>query len=122
MQSSTIGPKLLSMIGPITGMEHVGLGTDGGGRLPALISGYKDVRDLVKLIGAMQRLGSHMKRLQLIWEVIFLGFFDNVSVKLMEVVNSIQIKAAGLNLNFRFCCKTYWVENALPKRASKHSR
>jgi len=57
MQSSTIGPKLLSMIGPITGMEHVGLGTDGGGRLPALISGYKDVRDLVKLIGAMQEIG-----------------------------------------------------------------
>jgi microsomal dipeptidase-like Zn-dependent dipeptidase len=39
------------------GMEHVGLGTDGGGNLPALIEGYRDVRDLVKLKTAMQEVG-----------------------------------------------------------------
>ena len=39
------------------GMNHVGLGTDGGGHLPALIEGYRDVRDLVKLKIAMQEIG-----------------------------------------------------------------
>jgi microsomal dipeptidase-like Zn-dependent dipeptidase len=39
------------------GMEHVGLGTDGGGNLPRLIEGYRDVRDLVKLEVAMQEIG-----------------------------------------------------------------
>jgi membrane dipeptidase len=39
------------------GMEHVGLGTDGGGNLPDLISGYRDVRDLGKLAMAMQDVG-----------------------------------------------------------------
>jgi len=39
------------------GMEHVGLGTDGGGNLPGLIEGYRDVRDLVKLKVAMQEIG-----------------------------------------------------------------
>lgn len=39
------------------GMEHVGLGTDGGGHLPALIEGYRDVRDLAKLKVAMQEVG-----------------------------------------------------------------
>jgi len=39
------------------GMNHVGLGTDGGGHLPALIEGYRDVRDLVKLRVAMQEVG-----------------------------------------------------------------
>jgi membrane dipeptidase len=39
------------------GMEHVGLGTDGGGGLPSLIEGYKDVRDLTKLAAAMQEAG-----------------------------------------------------------------
>jgi microsomal dipeptidase-like Zn-dependent dipeptidase len=39
------------------GMEHVGLGTDGGGNLPALIEGYRDVRDLAKLEVAMQEVG-----------------------------------------------------------------
>jgi microsomal dipeptidase-like Zn-dependent dipeptidase len=39
------------------GTEHVGLGTDGGGHLPGLIEGYGDVRDLVKLIRAMDEVG-----------------------------------------------------------------
>lgn len=39
------------------GMEHVGLGTDGGGNLPGLIEGYRDVRDLVKLARAMEEVG-----------------------------------------------------------------
>jgi membrane dipeptidase len=39
------------------GMEHVGLGTDGGGNLPGFIEGYRDVRDLVKLKAAMQEVG-----------------------------------------------------------------
>jgi membrane dipeptidase len=39
------------------GMEHVGLGTDGGGHLPSLIEGYRDVRDLVKLERAMEEVG-----------------------------------------------------------------
>jgi len=39
------------------GMEHVGLGTDGGGDLPGLIEGYRDIGDLSKLIKAMQEVG-----------------------------------------------------------------
>ena len=39
------------------GMDHVGLGTDGGGHLPKRIQGYRDVRDLVHLIEAMQEIG-----------------------------------------------------------------
>jgi microsomal dipeptidase-like Zn-dependent dipeptidase len=39
------------------GIEHVGLGTDGGGDLPGLIEGYRDVGDLSKLIKAMQEIG-----------------------------------------------------------------
>ena len=39
------------------GMEHVGLGTDGGGGLPRFIDGYRDVRDLVYLVKAMQEEG-----------------------------------------------------------------
>lgn len=39
------------------GIEHVGLGTDGGGRLPALIDDYQDVSDLVQLVAAMQDIG-----------------------------------------------------------------
>jgi microsomal dipeptidase-like Zn-dependent dipeptidase len=35
----------------------VGLGTDGGGHLPALIEGYRDVRDLAKLVRAMEEVG-----------------------------------------------------------------
>jgi len=39
------------------GMEHVGLGTDGGGGLPRFVDGYRDVRDLVRLVAAMQEEG-----------------------------------------------------------------
>lgn len=39
------------------GMEHVGLGTDGGGGLPDLVDGYRDVRALPKLATAMQEAG-----------------------------------------------------------------
>jgi microsomal dipeptidase-like Zn-dependent dipeptidase len=39
------------------GMDHVGLGTDGGGHLSRLIKGYKDVRDLVHLVKAMEEVG-----------------------------------------------------------------
>jgi membrane dipeptidase len=39
------------------GIEHVGLGTDGGGGLPDLIKGYRDVRDLTKLAAAMKEVG-----------------------------------------------------------------
>ena len=39
------------------GIDHVGLGTDGGGGLPGLIDGYRDVRDLVNLVVAMQDVG-----------------------------------------------------------------
>ncbi len=40
----------------LLGIEHIGLGTDGGGGLP-LISGYQDVRDLYKLANAMIEVG-----------------------------------------------------------------
>ena len=39
------------------GMQHVGLGTDGGGNLPSLIEGYGDIVDLSKLAKAMQEVG-----------------------------------------------------------------
>ncbi|HET6489646.1 MAG TPA: membrane dipeptidase [Syntrophales bacterium] len=39
------------------GMEHVGLGTDGGGGLPRFVKGYVNVRDLVQLVRAMQDAG-----------------------------------------------------------------
>jgi microsomal dipeptidase-like Zn-dependent dipeptidase len=39
------------------GIEHVGLGTDGGGSLPGLIDGYRDIGDLLKLVKAMQDVG-----------------------------------------------------------------
>lgn len=39
------------------GMEHVGLGTDGGGGLPGLIEGYRDERDLPLLAAAMLEAG-----------------------------------------------------------------
>lgn len=39
------------------GIEHVALGTDGGGTLPDLIEGYRDVRDLGKLAAGMLAVG-----------------------------------------------------------------
>lgn len=39
------------------GMEHVGLGTDGGGHLSKLVEGYRDVGDLVHLVKAIEEIG-----------------------------------------------------------------
>lgn len=39
------------------GVAHLGIGTDGGGGLPALIQGYRDVRDLAALARAMREVG-----------------------------------------------------------------
>jgi len=39
------------------GMEHVGLGTDGGGGIPRFVRGYRDIRDLARLASAMQEAG-----------------------------------------------------------------
>ena len=39
------------------GIEHVGLGTDGGGDLPVLIESYRDIGDLLRLVRAMQEVG-----------------------------------------------------------------
>ncbi len=39
------------------GIEHVGLGTDGGGGLPDLIVGYESILDLPKLVEAMEEVG-----------------------------------------------------------------
>jgi membrane dipeptidase len=39
------------------GMNHVGLGTDGGGRLPKTVEGYTNIGDLPKLIKAMEETG-----------------------------------------------------------------
>jgi membrane dipeptidase len=39
------------------GMDHVGLGTDGGGGIPRFVEGYRDVRDLCHLVKAMQDMG-----------------------------------------------------------------
>jgi len=39
------------------GIDHVGLGTDGGGNIPRLIEGYRDVGDLPRLAMAMEEAG-----------------------------------------------------------------
>ncbi len=39
------------------GIDHVGLGTDGGGGLPELIDGYTSILDLPKLVEAMDQVG-----------------------------------------------------------------
>ena len=39
------------------GIDPVGLGTDGGGNIPRLIEGYRDVGDLPKLATAMEKVG-----------------------------------------------------------------
>jgi microsomal dipeptidase-like Zn-dependent dipeptidase len=38
-------------------MEHVGLGTDGGGGIPRFVQDYRDIRDLSQLVKAMQDAG-----------------------------------------------------------------
>lgn len=42
------------------GMDHVGLGTDGGGGVHCL-DGYRNIRDLVHLVVAMQEVGFSQK-------------------------------------------------------------
>ena len=41
------------------GIDHIGLGTDGGGLLKTsrVIEGYKDIRDMTKLADAMLEVG-----------------------------------------------------------------
>jgi len=39
------------------GMEHIGLGTDGGGGLGEVVEGYRDIRDLERLAKAMLATG-----------------------------------------------------------------
>ncbi len=39
------------------GIEHVGLGTDGGGGLPDLVDGYESILDLPNLVEAMDEVG-----------------------------------------------------------------
>ena len=39
------------------GIEHVGLGTDGGGQLPARVRGYHDLTDLRSLAVSLQETG-----------------------------------------------------------------
>jgi microsomal dipeptidase-like Zn-dependent dipeptidase len=39
------------------GIEHIGLGTDGGGGLGETVEGYRDVRDLERLVRAMLAAG-----------------------------------------------------------------
>lgn len=39
------------------GSNHIALGTDGGGLLPKLVEGYKDILDLPKLVEAMHKVG-----------------------------------------------------------------
>jgi microsomal dipeptidase-like Zn-dependent dipeptidase len=38
------------------GVAHIGLGTDDGGKLPRMVSGYRDTRDLGHLIKAMEEV------------------------------------------------------------------
>ena len=49
------------------GMEHVGLGTDGGGGIPRFIQGYRDIRDLSRLVKAMQDTGFRKRRFRPTW-------------------------------------------------------
>lgn len=46
------------------GMAHVGLGTDGGGRIPRLIRGYRGYQSLPRLVRAMDRVGLSRRDIQ----------------------------------------------------------
>ncbi|MEW6185055.1 MAG: membrane dipeptidase [Thermodesulfobacteriota bacterium] len=46
------------------GLAHVALGTDGGGRLPKTIEGYRNILDLPKLIEALEEAGFTRKEIQ----------------------------------------------------------
>jgi microsomal dipeptidase-like Zn-dependent dipeptidase len=39
------------------GMAHIGLGTDGGGRLPKTVEGYANIKDLHKLATTLTEVG-----------------------------------------------------------------
>lgn len=39
------------------GIEHVGLGTDGGGALPEMVEGYESILDLPELVESMDEVG-----------------------------------------------------------------
>ena len=47
----------ISTIKNAIGIEHIALGTDGGGALPSMVSGYQSVADLPKLADAMRNKG-----------------------------------------------------------------
>jgi membrane dipeptidase len=44
-------------IANLIGIEHIGLGTDGGGVLPEMVDGYESILDLPKLAKAMDKVG-----------------------------------------------------------------
>ncbi len=46
------------------GIEHVGLGTDGGGNIPRFLEGYWDIGDLPKLVTAMKQVGLSKEDIQ----------------------------------------------------------
>ncbi len=46
------------------GIEHVGLGTDGGGGLPDLVDGYGSILDLPNLVEAMNEVGFKRRELE----------------------------------------------------------
>ena len=45
------------------GSEHIALGTDGGGVLPAMVDGYESILDLSKLVEAMDEVGFKRKEI-----------------------------------------------------------
>lgn len=47
----------ISTIKSAIGIEHIALGTDGGGALPSMVSGYQSITDLPKLANAMLNKG-----------------------------------------------------------------
>lgn len=47
----------ISSIKTNLGIEHVALGTDGRGVLPAMVSGYQSISDLPELADAMREIG-----------------------------------------------------------------
>ena len=59
------------------GMDHVGLGTDGGGSVPRFIEGYRDVRDLPPLATAMGEIGLSPEDIQAYMGVMFTGSSRN---------------------------------------------
>jgi microsomal dipeptidase-like Zn-dependent dipeptidase len=46
------------------GMEHIGLGTDTGGSLPRVVTGYRNQADLPKLLDAMGEVGFSLEEIK----------------------------------------------------------